>query len=35
MVTGNVVPVRLNPDPVKFAAETLTEDVPVLESWTV
>ena len=35
IVSGSVVPVKPKPDPVKFAAETLTEDVPVLESLTV
>ena len=32
---GKVDPVRLKPDPVKFAADTEIDDVPVLESFTV
>ena len=35
IVIGRVVPVRLNPDPVKLATDTLTDDVPVFESFTV
>jgi hypothetical protein len=34
IVIGGAEPVRLNPVPVKFAAETVTEDVPVFESFT-
>jgi hypothetical protein len=34
-VIGSVDPVSVKPDPVKFAAETVTEDVPVFESFTV
>jgi hypothetical protein len=35
IATGNVRPVTLNPDPVTFAAETVTEPVPVLVRVTV
>jgi hypothetical protein len=35
IVIGSVDPAMLKPDPVKFAAETVTADVPVFESFTV
>jgi hypothetical protein len=35
IASGSVVPVRLNPDPVKLAADTETDEVPVFESFTV
>lgn len=35
IVAGKVNPVVLNTPPVKFAAETVTDPVPVLESVTV
>ena len=35
IASGNVDPVRLKPDPVKLAADTETDEVPVFESFTV
>jgi hypothetical protein len=35
IVTGNVRPVTLKPEPVTFAALTVTDPVPVLDSVTV
>ena len=35
IASGSVDPVRLKPDPVKLAADTETDEVPVFESFTV